>query len=442
MVVQERRRRVNTVLAAITASAAALALIATPATGRPTRPSPPTSTVPKNVILFIGDGMGPEQIEIGRRVKGSALFIDNIPWGATGSLNTDSLEGVTDSAAGATALATGYETNNGWLSMLPTEPEPTSVETVLERAEDRGRATGLFSTGDLPDATAGAFAAHVTDRGEDEEVARQMGEQGIEFLLGGRGGGAVAPLENQPGVTYVDDVTELKAYAAGPGTGPMYGLIGVQTMAYAIDREEEGAVGKHPTIKDSTKAAIDVLSSDPEGFFLMVEAGQIDWAGHSRDGAWTADEVLAFDAAIKAAYDWAKDRTDTLILVTADHECGGLVVNGRTDVAGLRGQTASTEWMWGLIAKGASIDDTLSTYAGISNLTNAERALITRNKEMGIADVLAGRFKVAWGWSGSDEGEHTGTPVPIYAWGARAGDFAGTAYANELVGQRLLSYLA
>ncbi len=173
---------------------------------------------------------------------------------------------------------------------------------------------------DLPDATAGAFAAHVTDRGEDDEVARQMREQGIEFLLGGRGGGAVAPLENQPGVTYVDDVTELKAYAAGPGAGPMYGLIGVQTMAYAIDREEEGAVGKHPTITDSTKAAIDVLSADPDGFFLMVEAGQIDWAGHSRDGAWTAAEVLAFDAAIKAAYDWAKGRTDTLILVTADHE--------------------------------------------------------------------------------------------------------------------------
>ena len=436
-----RPRRGALLLAAITAGATVLALVATPAAGKPPKPSPTPSSAPKNVILFIGDGMGPEQVEIGRRVKGAPLFIDGIPWGAIGSLNTDSLEGVTDSAAGATALATGYETNNGWLSMIPTEPEATSVETVLERAEDRGKATGLFSTGDLPDATAGAFAAHVTDRGEDEEVARQMGEQGIEFLLGGRGGGAVAPLEGQPGVTYVDNVTELNAYAAGAGAGPMYGLIGVQTMAYAIDREEEGAVGKHPTITDSTKAAIDVLSADPDGFFLMVEAGQIDWAGHSRDGAWTAAEVLAFDAAIKAAYDWTKDRTDTLIIVTADHECGGLVVNGKTDVAGLRGQTASTEWMWGLIAKGAGIDATLATYAGISNLTNAERALITKNKEMGIADVLAARFKVGWAWSGSDEGEHTGTPVPIYAWGAKAADFAGTGYANERVGQRLLSYL-
>ena len=325
--------------------------------------------------------------------------------------------------------------------MIPTEPEPTAVETVLERSEDRGKATGLFSTGDLPDATAGAFAAHVTDRGEDEEVAAQMHAQGSEFLLGGRGGGAVAPLEGQPGVTYVKNVKQLNAYAAGPGTGPVYGLIGAQTLAYAIDREEEGAVGKHPTITDATKAAINVMGGDPQGFFLMVEAGQIDWAGHSRDGAWTAAEVVAFDAAIKSAYDWAKDRTDTLILVTADHETGGLVVDGTANVTGLRGQKASTEWMWGAIKHGASITNTLATYAGITNLTSAERNLIAANKEMGISDVLAARFTVRWAWSGTDEGEHTGTPVPIYAWGARSGDFAGTTYPNERVGQLLLSYL-
>jgi Alkaline phosphatase len=151
-------------------------------------------------------------------------------------------------------------------------------------------------------------------------------------------------------------------------------------------------VGNHPTIEDSTTAAIDVLSADPDGFFLMVEAGQIDWAAHSRDGAWTAAEMLAFDEAIEAAYEWAADRTDTLILVSADHEC--------------RGQTASTEWMWGQILHGAPIGATLSTYAGISNLTTAERNLIAANRELGIADVLAARFKVKWGWSGTDEGTH------------------------------------
>jgi alkaline phosphatase len=393
------------------------------------------------VILFIGDGMGPEQVEIGRLVKGSDLHIDRIFGEPVGSLNTNSLDGITDSAAGATALATGYGTLNGWAAMIPTLPDPTPVETVLERAEDRGKATGLATTGDMVNATPASFAAHVTDRGEDEEIAAQMHTQGSEFLLGGRGGGAVAPLQNQPGVTYVNNVTQLNAYAAGPGAGPMYGLIGAQTLAYAIDREEEGAVGIHPTLADSTRAAIDVLSADPDGFFLMVEAAQIDWAGHSRDGAWTAAEMLAMDEAVKAAYDWASNRSDTLIVLTADHECCGLTVNGQTNVAGLRGQTASTEWMWGAISHGASIDSTLATYAGITNLKKAERKLIASNKEMGIADVLAARFKVNWLLSGTDEGDHTATPVPIYAWGPKASDFAGTAYPNERVGTSLLSYL-
>jgi alkaline phosphatase len=155
----------------------------------------------------------------------------------------------------------------------------------------------------------------------------------------------------------------------------------------------------------------------------------------------TATEMLAFDQAVKVAYDWAKGRSDTLILVTADHECGDLSVTAKTNVAGIRGQRASTEFMHGLIRDGASITSVLSTYAGISNLTAAERSLIAANGEMGIADVLAARWKVGWGWSGTDEGEHTDTPVPIYAWGARAGDFAGTTYPNERVGRLLLSYL-
>jgi len=420
---------------AAAAGLVALALIAP--TGAAATPAP------KNIIVFIGDGMGPKQVEIGRAVKGSNLFIDGIPWGATGTLNTDSLEGVTDSAAGATALASGCETLNGWESMVPPLPG-TPCQTVLERAELAGKATGLFSTGDLPDATPGAFAAHVSDRGEDEEVAAQMHAHHIEYLLGGRGGGAVEPLEGQPGVTYVKNLRALQSYAAGTGTGPVYGLMGPQTLAYAIDREEEGAVGKHPTIAQGTQAALDVLADDPQGFFLMVEAGQIDWAGHSRDGGWTAAEVLAFDEAIKAAYDWAKTRTDTLIVVTADHETGGLGFGSNLDVVAMRKQKASTEWMWGAIRTNptaARVTSVMSTYAGITNLTTAERNLILANKEMGISDVLAARFRVTWAESGTDEGEHTGTPVPIYAWGVGAAGFAGAAYPNERVGTTLKSYV-
>ena len=207
-----RSRTIKGVALAAAAGAVAIALVV------PAGAVPPPAGSPRNIIVFIGDGMGPEQVEIGRRVKGAPLFIDQIPWGATGSLNTDSLDGVTDSAAGATALATGFETHNGWLSMTP--PEPGTVrQTVLERAELLGKASGLFSTGDLPDATPGAWVAHVTDRGEDEEVAAQMHAHAPEFLLGGRAGGAVAPLEGQPGVTYAKNLRELQSYAAGIGPG-------------------------------------------------------------------------------------------------------------------------------------------------------------------------------------------------------------------------------
>ena len=129
----------------------------------------------------------------------------------------------------------------------------------------------------------------------------------------------------------------------------------------------------------------------------MVEAGQIDWAGHSRDGGWTAAEVLAFDEAIEAAYGWARTRTDTLIVVTADHETGDSASDRNLDVVAMRKQTASTEWMWGAIRTNptaARVTSVMSTYAGITNLTTAERNLILANKEMGISDVLAARFKV------------------------------------------------
>jgi len=432
---------------ALVAIALMLALITPSTAARPPKPS----SKPRNIIVFIGDGMGPEQVRLGRVYKEAPLHIDGVPWGAVGSLNTNSLDGVTDSAAGATALATGYETLNGWVGMIPTDP-PTAVESALEQAEDVGKATGLVTSVGMTNATPASFAAHVTDRGDDDVIAVQMHAQGSEFLMGA---GSDAGLVNQPGVTYVDNVTEMNAYVAGPGTGPMYGLIGVESLAHPIDRVNEGVVGIEPTLPQMTAAALHVLSADPQGFFLMVEDGAIDWAGHSRDGAWSATDMLQMDDAVKVAYDWAKSRTDTLILVTADHETGGLSftttgpASGRIDVDGLQGQTASVEFMWGELKPNgvslAEIEEVVERYTTIE-LTEGEKADIMAiallgSGEMGIADVLSDRWHVNWLQSGLDEGDHTDTPVPIYAWGPKASDFAGTAYVNERVGQLLLSYL-
>lgn len=192
-----------------------------------------------------------------------------------------------------------------------------------------------------------------------------------------------------------------------------------------------------------TSAALSTLSKDQDGFFLMVEGGLIDWGGHARDAAMMGREMIELDDAIRVAHMWASARTDTLVVVTADHETGGFAASNRTDVAGLNAQTASIDFVWGQIdTNGAPVASTIATYLGITNLSGQERARIDAYGELGIADVVAARRKVTWGWSGSDEGEHTLTPVPIYAFGPKASDFAGTSYPNERAGQLLLSYFA
>jgi len=433
-----RSRSVGAVLVTLVA----LVLVIRPASGVSSKPP---ADKPRNVILFIVDGMGPGEIELGRRMNGGSLFIDSIPWEVKGTLETSSLDGVTDSAAGATALASGVETHNGWLGMVPTAGGAMPVETALERAQDRGKATALISDSYITDATPAGFAAHVTSRSQLQTIATQMAGQGIEFLMGGGlRQGSVAPLQDLPGVSYVSSAAELDAYVTGGGAGPVYGFFDSWNMVYNLDRDDESVAGADPTLPRMTSAALSVLSKDPDGFFLMVEGGLVDWGGHARDGALVGTEMIEADDAVRAAWRFARDRTDTLILFTADHETGALRLSSETDIAGLSGQTASTEYMWGLIGKGAPIAQTVATYTGITNLTSGERATIRACGETGISDVLGARWKISWGrWSCTDEGEHTLTPVPVYAFGPKAADFAGTIpYDNERVGQLLLSYFA
>ena len=417
-------------------------LAASPASaGKPVKPPP--STAPKNVILFIVDGLGSAQIALGRGVNGGPLFLDQARWDAKGTLDSSSLDGITDSAAGGTALAAGVETHNGWLSMVPTADGGAAIaETVLERAEDRGKTTGLISDSYITDATPGAFAAHVTSRSSSLEISGQMAGQGIEFLMGGglRQGG-VEPLLDDPSVTYVWSKTEMDSYVATGGAGPVYGFFDSWNMVYNLDRDDEGVAVTDPTLPEMTAAALATLSKDSDGFFLMVEAGLVDWAGHARDGASLASEMIEADQALRVARDWAQSRSDTLIILTGDHETGNLGVSPKTDFAALRRQTATTEFMWGLIQAGAPIGSTVSTYTGLS-LKSTEVQTIVNCGEHGISDVLAARWKLTWNGTCTDEGEHTLVPVPLFAWGPRAGDFAGTFYDNERVGTNLLGYLA
>ncbi|HEX5936086.1 MAG TPA: alkaline phosphatase [Actinomycetota bacterium] len=428
-------RRPAALLAAVTLLAVTAALAGSAVAVPPSS----SATTPRNVILFVVDGMGPEQVALGRAMKGSPLSVDGIPWQTKGTLDTDSLEGVTDSAAGATALASGAETNNGWLGMVPAPGGSASVPTALEYAEDRGKATGLVTDSYITDATPGAFAAHVTSRSQTREIATQMAAQDVEILLGGglRQAG-VGPLLGLDGVAYVRNAAQVNGYTDG---GPVYGFFDSWNMVYNLDREEEGVVRKDPTLPQMTAAALRTLSQEDDGFFLMVEGGLVDWGGHARDAASMGVEMIETDEAVKVAYNWAKDRSDTLIVFTADHETGGFGFSAATDLAGLRGQTATTEFMWGRIAGGAGIRSTVQTHTGLA-LTAAEIATVRTCGEHGISDVLAQRWGLSWNGTCTQEGDHTATPVPVWAWGPGHADFAGISVPNEIVGDNLLAYFS
>ena len=397
----------------------------------------------KNVILFVADGTGAEHFELGRGLNGGWLYRDRIPWKGIGTLDTTSLDGVTDSAAAATALATGYETYNHWLSMVGVdEDHAVPVETVLERAMSKGKWAGLISDVAINDATPAAFAVHVTDR-YSAEMAGQMRDHDIQILLGAKNAGPLtaSALLNLPGVTYIESSQDLAPYFSGDKTWtvPMYGLMGGAALTYDLDREEGGVVGVQPTLPEMTKAALRNLSRDADGFFLMVEGGAIDWVAHDRDPGSVGTEVIEFDQAVKAAYDWAAKRGDTLIVVTTDHETGGLAVDGTTNYTAIARQKATTEYTWGLLEAGKiTITQALITYMGVPKPTKAEIDLVTKYGQMGLSDVLSARDNVTWAWSGGDDGEHTLTPVPIRAWGPGAYRFNVTEIDNEYVGIELM----
>jgi alkaline phosphatase len=297
--------------------------------------APPARTPAQAIILFIGDGMGEAHRTAARwSVAGQsgALAMDRLP--AVGWSRTANAGGaVTDSAAGATAIATGVKTNNGVVGM---DPDGNSLTTILEQAQARGMAVGLVTTTQMAHATPAAFAAHVPSRYQMIDIAGQMLANEVDVLLGG-GEDEFLPLTVTgaypqvgkrtdgrnlideaiaAGYTYVYSATALAA--VDPGSTPR--LLGLFA--------DEGLPRPHsPSLAEMTGTAIDILSQDPDGFFLLVEGGQIDWAAHDNDAATVISDTLAFDQAVAVAQSYALTATDTLIIVTADHETGGMSVS-------------------------------------------------------------------------------------------------------------------
>ncbi len=287
------------------------------------------------VILFVGDGMGFPHVEGGGLYAYGAsgtLVMEGLPY--AGRLLTASLSGTTDSAAGATALATGHKT---WNNVVGMDGDYVSVTSVLEEARSRGLAVGVVSTDAMTGATPASFFAHVYSRGDRLEIADQLAANPPEVVLGGGSNDLAGPFAAVD-AQVVTSRSEL--YAAARDGRPFIGMFAAETLPYVAD-----AYGDQPSLAEMTAYALDVLDDDPDGFFLVVEGARIDHASHGNDGARVHQETAAFDDAVGAAVTWATGGAyDPTVLVTADHECGGLDVVGG---AGSAGTPPDSEWRWG-----------------------------------------------------------------------------------------------
>ena len=308
----------------------------------------------KNVILLIGDGLGAAQIAFGihyaNMVEGRKLYLESLMNdGNTGySMPTPYLSTVIDSAAAASQMATGRKSRNETLGL---SSDGYVVETILEASKRRGLATGLVSNMRLSHATPAAFAAHQVSRyGPESEILDDvLTGYDVDVLLGG-GARALVPSgrrvsEFLPGIVdeldggsnrqdEVNRIAEAKAKGyvvvsdrtglaeASPKADKLLGLFAASHLPYVVDTRAMG-LESVPSLKDMVSAALDVLSRAGTGFFLMVEGGRIDYAGHDNDAGTMLHGIIDFDEALGAVLDFQSRHPDTLVIVTADHGTGG-----------------------------------------------------------------------------------------------------------------------
>ncbi len=273
----------------------------------------------RNVIFCIGDGMGFNHVALTRHYAEPTrtLWMELLP--VKGQVTTRSAnDDVTDSAAAGTAMACGIKTDNGMIGMSPDKVAYTSILELLDR---KGWRTGLVATSEISHATPASFAAHVDSRNKQKDIAVQLQESQVDVLLGGGGKYWTDEMQTQAaadGCQVIDTRQQMAAIKHAPVVG-LFAAEGMTTFA------------PEPLLPEMAKSAIDLLSAKskewfaPEPkFFLMIEGSQTDWASHANDADRMVRQTLLFDMAVHEAIEFARRDGHTLVIVTADHETGGL----------------------------------------------------------------------------------------------------------------------
>ncbi len=267
---------------------------------------------PKNIIIMIGDGMGLAQLCAGYALNKKQLNIFELAQ-IIGLCNTSSADNfITDSAAGATAMSTGYKTNNGMISFLP---DSSSPRTIFEFAKSNQMKTGLVVSCALTHATPACFYSHLYNRELHTDIAADFYNGTVDIAAGG----------GFP----VFDTAKLRSLGYQVTIGKTTIPTGSKYVSFYDTSFHPAQIseGRGSFLTENTMLSLAKLKND-KGFMLMVEGSQIDWGGHNNDGDYVVKEMLDFDSCVKRVLDWAKEDGETLVIITADHETGGLGLMG------------------------------------------------------------------------------------------------------------------
>ena len=402
----------------------------------------------RNVIVMVPDGCGAAHTTAARWYKGVPLALDGMYMGAVRTYNANSL--ITDSAPAATAFASGYKTSDRFIGILPDEVSMPGVPaigdglkykpvaTVLEGARLAGKSVGLVVTSNVQHATPAAFSAHWPDRSDYNEIAEQQVYQNMDVVLGGgkkyllpkEKGGTRADGEDlvevlrSRGYTFVETRSDLLKVNGKK----VWGLFADDYLANSLDRPRLRP--QEPTLAEMTRKAIEVLSKNPKGFFLLVEGSKVDWAAHGHDPVGVISEVLAFDTAAGVALDFAKKNRRTLVLAFTDHGTGGMSIGSKGSdktftrlsydaVFGpLKKATLTAEGLEKMLDGDLSdekIKAVVGEYYGINDLKAEEIKAVQAMKKTparAFGPIMSRRTSIGWTTTG-----HTGEDVLLYQYG-------------------------
>jgi len=419
----------------------------------------------KNVIIMIPDGMSHDGVTLARWVynDGEALYMDSIASGLVSTHNADTA--IADSAPAGTAMATGYKTQDKLIGVKPTATtlegakpveageELAPAASILEAAKLSGKAVGIVATSEIQHATPADFSTHTIHRNMYTVIGEQQVYQGMDVVLGG---GRDYLLEDTTGTTNPQNKTRIDGEnmqeaikASGYNyvttrsdmmkvtSGKLWGAFTGKAMSKDLVKATE-----EPSLSEMTSKAIELLSKDKEGFFLMVEGSQVDWAAHGNQTVGLISEIKAFDDAVGVALAYAKSNKDTLVIVASDHGNGGISIGDSTTTstypihpidyftATLKAATITEEAAATMVDKDRTNIADVMAKLGVNALTADElsRLKSTQNLLSEISKVVYQRAHVAW-----TTGGHTGEDVVLYVYASdNDNQLSGTVQNSDI----------